>query len=104
MVSEETDSEWRRLGPAGASETCRGEGRAQVPGGEVHLAPPGTDCPCQTPFPAQICDHCPPPHPTRLPSPASGPLLPPATLSLAAPPFWTALNPGAGPSVDPVQQ
>lgn len=34
MVSEETESEWRRLGPAEASETCRERVRGQGPVGQ----------------------------------------------------------------------
>lgn len=56
VVSEEMDSEWRRLGPAEASETFRERMRGQD---EALLTLPHRDCLCHTPSPAQICLHAP---------------------------------------------
>lgn len=46
MVSEETDNEWRRLGPAEVSETCGERVREQVQGGD-RGSPPHTLKACQ---------------------------------------------------------
>ena len=105
VVSEETDSEWRRLGPAEVSETCRERVRVQVQDGDAgspphtHRRPVRQGLPQPTPFPAQACDHPRPAHAGHLQA------APPTDHQVpCSPPAWMAPNPGAGPSVGPVQQ